>query len=267
VSSVAQFTLQRLDVLLVAGLRGPAEAAVYTAATRFLIVGQLGGQSIGSAAQPQLGAALARNDRPLANRIYRAGTAWLVLITWPLYLLAALFAPLLLAVFGDGYAAGTPVVVVLAGAMLVATGCGMVDMVLTMGGRTSWNLGNTLVALGVNVGLNLLLIPAWGIVGAAVAWAAAILVNNLVPLAQIWSVLGLHPFDAATGRAALLALTCFGMLPGAVLVLGVPPLQALAGSIVLGVPLYAALCWRYRDVLRLDSVLPARWIRRAQPRR
>ena len=61
---------------------------------------------------------------------------------------------------------------VLAAAMLVATGCGMVDMVLTMAGRTSWNLGNVLLALGVNVGLDLLLIPEHGVLGAAIGLAA-----------------------------------------------------------------------------------------------
>jgi O-antigen/teichoic acid export membrane protein len=141
-------------------------------------------------------------------------------------------------------------VVVLALAMLVATGCGMVDMLLTMGGRTSWNLGNTLLALTVNVGLNLLLIPPLGILGAALAWAAAILANNLVPLAQIGLVLRLHPFDRATGRAALLALACFGVLPGGLLLTVSSPV-ALAVSLAVGVPLFGALCWTSRHVLRL----------------
>jgi O-antigen/teichoic acid export membrane protein len=255
VSSLAQFALQRLDVLLVAALRGPAEAAVYTAATRFLVVGQLGAQAISSAAQPQLGEALARDDRTLANQIYRTATAWLMLLSWPLYLLSAAFAPLLLSVFGAGYGAGAVVVVVLALAMLVATGCGMVDMVLTMGGRTSWNLGNTLLALAVNVGLNLLLIPPLGILGAAIAWAAAILANNLVPLAQIGLVLGLHPFDGATGRAALLALTCFGVLPGGLLLLDVPTAAVLAAVLLVSVPLYAWSCWISREVLSLDALV------------
>ena len=41
--------------------------------------------------------------------------------------------------------------VILSLSMLVATGCGMVDMVLIMAGRTSWNLGNALLALAVNL--------------------------------------------------------------------------------------------------------------------
>lgn len=261
-SSIAQFALQRLDVIMVAALSGPVEAAVYTAATRFLVVGQLGAHSISSAAQPQLGEALARADRPAANEIYRTATAWLMLITWPLYLLCVFFAPSILGIFGPGYEDGTVVVVVLALTMLVATGCGMVDMLLTMGGRTSWNLGNTLLALGVNIGLNLVLIPEWGILGAAVAWAAAILVNNLLPLAQVGLVLRLHPFAAGTGRAAVLALACFALLPALVLSTGMPAFVALVVSSAIGIPLYVAACWRSRDVLRLTSLKDIR--RRAE---
>lgn len=180
VASVAQLALQRLDIVLVAAIRGPAEAA----ATRFLVVGQLGGQAISLAVQPHLGVHLTREDRAETNNLYRTATAWLILMTWPLYLLAVAFAPYLLGVFGAGYAEGAAVVLVLCLTMLVATGCGMVDVVLNMAGRTSWNLGNSLLALTVNVTLNHLLIPPLGILGAAIAWAVAILVNSLLPLAR-----------------------------------------------------------------------------------
>src|SRR5262249_29705935 len=53
-ASLAQITLQRIDIVLVAIMRGPAPAAVYTAATRFLVAGQLGNTAISNAAQPRL---------------------------------------------------------------------------------------------------------------------------------------------------------------------------------------------------------------------
>ena len=42
-AGVAQVAMQRLDIVLVGALAGLAEAAIYTAATRFLVVGQLAG--------------------------------------------------------------------------------------------------------------------------------------------------------------------------------------------------------------------------------
>jgi O-antigen/teichoic acid export membrane protein len=173
-----------------------------------------------------------------------------VLATWPLHLLVAANATVYLGLFGTGYAAAAPVVWTLAAAMLVATGCGMVDMVLAMAGRTRWNLYNVLLALSTMVLLDLLLIPRLGAAGAALGLAAAVLVNNLVPLAQIWRHLGVHPFGPATRRAvALAAGTC-----------GVPPLLAAAADadrIAVAVTSAAGLacfltgCYRSRRQLNL----------------
>ena len=103
-------------------------------------------------------ASIHRNVRPrrppAANRVYQATTAWLILLTWPLYLLAVVFGPGVLSVFGHSYRAGAAVMVILGLTMLLQTACGQVDMVLVTAGRSSWSLINGLLAVGVNVGLD-----------------------------------------------------------------------------------------------------------------
>ncbi|HEY6749496.1 MAG TPA: polysaccharide biosynthesis C-terminal domain-containing protein [Mycobacteriales bacterium] len=250
---LAQVALQRLDVVLVVSILGPAPAALYAAATRFLVVGQLGNQAISIALQPRLSAALARDDKQDAGLLYRTTTGWLVLTTWPLYLLVGAFPSALLGIFGSRYASATDVVVVLCAAMLVATACGQVDIVLMMAGRSTWNLGNALLALAVQVGLDLLLIPRMGILGAATGWAVAIVVANLVPLTQLLLSTGLHPFGRSSGLAVLICTAC--VLPPAALarVLGGDHLVwALVASVV-AAGLWAAAIWRFRRPLRLDS--------------
>jgi O-antigen/teichoic acid export membrane protein len=256
-ASVIQIVLQRLDILLVAAFLGPQQAAVYTAASRFLVVGQMGNQAVSMAAQPRLRAALSRGDTDGARRIYQTATGWLILLNWPLYLLAMVLADALMRVFGPGYGAGRPVVVLLAAAMLVATACGMVDMVLSMGGRSAWNLGDNVLALGVNVTLNLVLIPAIGILGAAVSWAAAILVNNLLPLAQITRWVGIHPVTRGTVEAAVLAAVSFAALPllGRV-VAGGAALGAVTGAMVGLLVFVAGLVLRRRS-LALGALVAA----------
>src|SRR4029077_13616499 len=70
-ASVAQIVIQRLDIVLVAFMRGPVEAAIYTAATRFLVVGQLANAAISMAAQPQMTHLFAVRDRQGANAVYQ----------------------------------------------------------------------------------------------------------------------------------------------------------------------------------------------------
>jgi O-antigen/teichoic acid export membrane protein len=212
-ASATHMAMQRLDIVLVAALRGPAEAAVYAVATRFLVLGLMGSQAVSTAVQPRIGAAMATEDTALASRLYGTSTAWLVLVTWPVYLTLASFGPFLLGIFGDGYRGGADVLLLLSLAMLVATGCGMVDMVLNMAGRTSWTMANTLVALVVMVGLDLWLIPSLGILGAAIGWSVSRVLANVVPLALVGLVVRVHPFGRPLTTAALLALGCFAVTP------------------------------------------------------
>src|SRR5262249_58228362 len=113
--------LRRMDVVLAATIRGPAAAAVYTAATRFLVVGQLGNMAISMAAQPRFTELFALCDRRSANVVYQVTTAWLVLLTWPLYLLAIVYGPEVLSVFCHFYRAGADVILILGVTLLLAT--------------------------------------------------------------------------------------------------------------------------------------------------
>jgi O-antigen/teichoic acid export membrane protein len=262
-AGVGQVALQRLDIVLVAALLGPADAALYTAATRFLVLGQLVGQAFTMAVQPRIAAALARADVADARALYQTATSWLVLVAWPLYLGTAFLAPLVLRLFGAGYGAGAAVTVVLSLTMLVATGCGAIDTVLTMAGRTSWNLVNVLLAVAVDVVLDLVLIPRIGIEGAAIGWAAAIVTNNLLPVAQVARSLGLHPLGGGTVRAMALALSCFAVLPLAAWVLS-GQLGWIAAALAAGLIGYGWGCWRSREVLHLTAMLAALPVRRSR---
>jgi O-antigen/teichoic acid export membrane protein len=251
VAGIAQLALQRVDIVLVGALAGLPAAALYAVAGRFVVLGQFVNQAISQAIQPRLAESLSTSDTAAAKAYYQQGTAWLVLATWPLYLLVGGYAPVYLALFGPDYAAAAPVTALLAAAMLVATACGMVDMVLAMGGKTSWNLGNTVAALAVTVVADLTLIPRWGATGAAVGLAAAVLTNNLVPLAQIRYALRLHPFGRGTCVAAGLAVACFGV-PAAVCRTDRP--EVFAAVATAGAVAYAAGALVLRRPLGLDNL-------------
>uniref|UniRef100_UPI0018E5346C polysaccharide biosynthesis C-terminal domain-containing protein n=1 Tax=Glycomyces dulcitolivorans TaxID=2200759 RepID=UPI0018E5346C len=184
--------------------------------------------AVGQSVQPRAAAAMAAGAPASARALYQESTAWIVALTWPVYLAVGLLADWYLRLFGGGYATDEArlVVWVLVPAMMVGSACGVVDSMLSMAGKTSWQLIDVSISLVVNVGLNLALIPTMGVVGAAIAWSAAVLVNNLVPLAQLWHAFGLHPFGALTRRALLAAGLGFGVLPLAAAPFG--PLWTLA---------------------------------------
>jgi O-antigen/teichoic acid export membrane protein len=253
-ANLGQITIQRVDIVLVAIMRGLAAAAIYTAATRFLVAGQFANSALNMAAQPRFAELFAVDDRRGASVVYQASTAWLILLTWPLYLLAVIYGPEILSVFGHSYRAGHVVMIILGVTMLVATACGQVDMVLITTGRSSWSLANGLMAVLVNVGLDLLLIPRYGIAGAAIGWAAAIGVANLTPLIQLMVVTRLHPFGLGTLTASSLAVVSFAAIPLAARAVLGEGAAVSAGAVAAGCAVTAAGLWWFRGPLRLSAL-------------
>jgi O-antigen/teichoic acid export membrane protein len=251
-TGVLQVTTLWVGTLMVGSLMDTAHASIYTASTRYLVAGSVVNMAIIQVIGPKLSELLASGARQRAMDVYQVATAWLVLMAWPMYLGLAIFAPLLLRVFKPQYVSGTSSLEILAVTMLVATGIGPVDMVLLMGGRSFWNLFNVVVALTVNVGLSLLLIPRFGIAGAAVAWAGSILINNVAPLAEVRAFLKVHPFGRGFPVASGSALLCYGVLGLALRVTVGTTLPALIVCLVVGSAGYGWLLWRFRDRVELE---------------
>jgi O-antigen/teichoic acid export membrane protein len=262
VAQIAQTVLQRADIVMLAALSSPRDAAIYTAATRFVVLGQLATQAVQQVMQPMVARLLAVGDRAAVQRVFSVCTAWTVMLTWPVHITVAASAPLYLAIFGQDYVDdGQATTLILASTMLVATACGAVDVMLLMAGRSGLSLANNVAALVVNLGLNALLIPQWGATGAAVAWAAALVTRNLLPLWQVHALLDLRPGGAGLARVAAAALLCFGVIPlGVQQIPGWGPVR-FAATLVVALALYLGLLWTWRHRLALTAfrgLLPGR---------
>jgi O-antigen/teichoic acid export membrane protein len=255
------------STLMVGALRSTSEAGIYAAATRYLLVGTFATVAISQVFGPKMSQLSALEDHESALTVYRVTTSWYLVLTWPLYWTMIVFAPALVSIFGREFLPGADPLVILGVTMLIATACGPVDVVLLMAGKSSWNLVNTLIALVLNLGLSFLLIPSLGISGAAIAWSASILANNLLPLAQTWRFLHLDPFGRGFPRAALAATATFAAVGIVVRLLLGPTLLALVASSFIATAAYAWLLWRSRDALNGRVVLDALRQRRDRPER
>ncbi|WP_435108268.1 lipopolysaccharide biosynthesis protein [Nocardiopsis synnemataformans] len=251
VAAVAQMGVQRGGVVLVALLSGLTGAAVFTAATRVMVVGQFGTQAVLYAAQPRFAEQLATGDHAGVRTLYQAGTAWLVCLLWPLYLSVLVFAPEVMRLFGPEYAAGATALAVVCAGQLTAAALGMGDLVLTMTGLTRLNLVNNVLSLAANVLVCVLLVPVAGAAGAAVALVAAMLVRKLLPLWQLRSRVVLHPFSRPVLAATASALTWFGALPLLLEALLGGGTATLAMAVASGAVGHLVTVWSLRGLLGL----------------
>lgn len=235
-AGVFALTILWVDALMLGALESTESVGVYTAATRWLIVGNVAGNAVAIAFGPQIAAVLATDGTDGARRLFQSATAWLVLLAWPAYLTAMVFAPFLVTAFGPGFDEGATVIVITGVGFLLAAAAGPIDMLLLMAGRSRLSLINTGIALATNVGANLVLIPLLGIRGAALAWTLSLVVANAVPMAQMWKLLGISPFGARSLRALAI-----GAGVGVALVAARAAVGATLPGLLLGVALGGAV--------------------------
>jgi O-antigen/teichoic acid export membrane protein len=251
VAVVFQAILTWVDVIMVGAIGGARAAGVYAAVSRLVVMGLFLMEAIRIAIAPQLSGLLAQQESGRAQHVYQVGTWWLITASWPFYIMAALFAPVVLRMFGAQFVEGQTALLILSAAMLFMVGMGGLSVVLLMAGKSSWNLANTLAAVVVNVALNLVLIPRIGITGAALAWAAAILVEKAAAFYQVRTLLRLSPFGKGYAVVSLAALLCFGVVGLAARLLLGPTPGALALVSVVASALYLPVLWRFRHLLEL----------------
>ncbi|MGE0140232.1 MAG: lipopolysaccharide biosynthesis protein [Ilumatobacteraceae bacterium] len=248
---IAQVLTQRLDVLLIAAIGTVADAGVYGTVSRCMIAGVFVATAVQQMVQPRLRKLVVRGDLGAVKEMYGASTTWLVLTTWPAYLTMAIFAPLVLRAFGDDVVRGSKALTILCLAMLVASACGLVEVVLLMVGRSWLSTANVLAALAINIVMNIVLIPHIGMTGAAIAWMAAIFVTNLVPLYQV-SRLGLHPGGTPLTTAMVVGLGAFSVPLLLCRLVAGPSVVSFCVGLAVGLPAYVAAVFVTRRRVLLD---------------
>jgi O-antigen/teichoic acid export membrane protein len=75
-----------------------------------------------------------------------------------------------------------------------------------MSGRPGLSLFDNVLVLVANIALNVWLIPHYGIVGSAYAWAGSLALVNLLRVVQVKKVLGMFPFGPGEAKALVAAV-------------------------------------------------------------
>jgi len=85
----------------------------------------------------------------------------------------------LLGLFGEEFKTGTTVLLILCSVHLINSAMGSAAIIMQMTGYQKQYKNIALMALGINLGLNFLLIPPYGITGAAIATAVSLSIWNV----------------------------------------------------------------------------------------
>jgi O-antigen/teichoic acid export membrane protein len=208
---------------IVVGLLQPLEiAGSYNAALALGRLVALGITSLTFIMLPVASRLHARGDLVELGRSYATITKWLLLMTLPFFLLFFSFPQQSLAfLYGAktltcAYAQAPLVLMIVSLGAFIASILGPSVAVLTALGRIGPLVRATVVSAVVDVGGSLLLVPLVGAIGAAVAYAVAMVILPTLCLFEINSRAVVHPF---TMELAKPFVSVVGVIGGAFVVL------------------------------------------------
>ncbi|MBN9613880.1 MAG: polysaccharide biosynthesis protein, partial [Actinobacteria bacterium] len=244
VSAVFEQLLIWGGVLVVGAVASAADAGVYAAASRFVAAGMIVDTALRVVVAPMFSRLHHAGDAGQLGSVFRTATTWLLLFSTPIFLLLAVFAPLMLGITGPEFVRGAEVLAIMSLGTILVLLAGNIHSVLIMGGRSGLAAVNKFVVVAVNLALIPLLMPVFGLAGAAWAWVVATALDALLATLQVRFALGIR-------------------LP---LVAGVRPLAI--GVLAVGGAIFLAWCRVDRSRLELAALLrPSSAARIAPPRR
>lgn len=178
--------------VLLAGLDGAETAGLYRPAIQTSLIAGLGYTAVIAALAPRFAAAHAREDREGLARTAAAGAALAVVTCLPFVALFGLAGrPLMALVFGAPYGAAGTALAIMTLAQLCNAVFGTASSALIMAGHERRAAVAFIAALVVHAGLGLVLIPRFGVDGAAWAYLGQMAVMNLILWWQARTMLGI----------------------------------------------------------------------------
>jgi O-antigen/teichoic acid export membrane protein len=195
VSNLFGIIAPRSDVLILGAWATADDVGVYSAAFQTSAILALIVGAFETTIAPVMGGLLARDDGHGVETVYRVASRWLLMLTLPLFLLVVVFRNDVLSLYGDRFVAGADCLLLLACAQLFNSTTGPAASVILMAGHSRKIMTVSLVVGTLLLAGNLMLIPRFGMLGAALATTACQVLASLIRVAQVWRLHRMLPWS------------------------------------------------------------------------
>lgn len=188
----AQVINTQTDIVMLGVFTTSQDVGIYRVAVQGAHLAVFSLAAINMSIAPYISRLHASGDAVRLQRMATWSARVVLLVAVPVVSVFILFGgPILAFVFGNDYRDGHFALAILCAGQLVNAGMGSVGLLLNMTGH-EWVTAKGFAAAAVaNIGLNLALIPFWGMNGAAVATAVTLATWNALLCWQVWRKLGI----------------------------------------------------------------------------
>ena len=162
-----------------------AEVGIFAVASRTALFISFSLLAVNSIAGAQFAALHYQNDHERLTKSARHAIRITTLAALPLFLLCIIAPDWIMSIFGEEFVIGSTVLVVLAIAQFINAATGPVELLLMMSGQERLVQTNVMAVGALNIMLYIWLVPNYGAMGAAIAFAIGIAIKNLI---SVWLV-------------------------------------------------------------------------------
>lgn len=195
VNSIILIFLGQIDFLFLGAFRSSADVGVYRIYLYLVAILGLVLHSFAQIYKPVVSELVSKDKLEEVKETYKRVSKWIFNINAFGFLVILLFGPDIVTIlFTKSYLVAPVALFVLAAGRFVNSSFGPEGMSLEAFGNTKLSMLNALIMLVTNLGLDFLLIPQYGILGAAIATAISVTVGGLAGLIEIYVLHSLQPF-------------------------------------------------------------------------
>lgn len=213
-SSWTHFANERTEVFFLGLLPSAVDIGIYNIAWRLAGLETIFLESLDQILAPFASDLTHRRALEQLEALYKTTAKWGFTGALAFFLVFALFSERIMLVFDPAFLAGSSVLVALGFAQLLNACTGPCGTVLIMSGHSGISLVNTIALFGISVGLDWLLIPPYGLSGAALAGLLAVVTINLLRVGEVWWLLRIHPFKWSFVKPIVAALSSVALVIG-----------------------------------------------------
>jgi O-antigen/teichoic acid export membrane protein len=197
-----QIINSQADILVLGLFRTSDDVGVYKVAAQAAMLIPFGLQAVNMVIMPYIARLHAEGDHPRLQRLVTQSARAILALALPLVLAFVFFGDAILAfAFGAEYARGHLALILLSLGQLVNAAMGSVGVLLNMTGHERDTLRGVAVAALANLILNFLLIPPFGLLGAAAATACTFVIWNFLLRRAVWQRIAIESMAFSLRRA------------------------------------------------------------------
>jgi O-antigen/teichoic acid export membrane protein len=194
-SDLAYYFFRWADVFVLSMFRSAAEVGIYNAALRTTLLLTVLATSLNALYAPIVADYHHQGKYQQLEGILKTLMRWCLTLALPIVLAMGLLPGDILALWGPEFVAGSTALMLLAVSQLIFIACNILAFTLLMCGKQYLEFGNTVFITMLNIVVNLLLIPQYGMTGAAVALLSSQVVGFLLRLMEVWSFLNINVYS------------------------------------------------------------------------